>query len=156
MPISPGGTLSDYIPFYFTSRTPMLLNIKTGRNVPAAIPMEDIIILVAAARALVRNGATVLIADRHANLRAAKFSNDLEALDELDWPLLSAHDFAKRVDDPERFERYQAEALVHRQLDAKALDRVVCFGHTQRAAITEQLEQRGLRITLSSEPGWYC
>ena len=29
VPIPPGGTLSDYIPFYFTSASPMLLNIKT-------------------------------------------------------------------------------------------------------------------------------
>ena len=28
----PGGTLSDYVPFYFTPFTPMLLNIKTGFN----------------------------------------------------------------------------------------------------------------------------
>ena len=26
----PGGTLSDYIPFYFTPFSPMLFNIKTG------------------------------------------------------------------------------------------------------------------------------
>jgi len=30
VPIHPGGTLSDYIPFYFTPCSPMLLNIKTG------------------------------------------------------------------------------------------------------------------------------
>ncbi len=30
VPIRPGGTLSDYIPFYFTPHTPMLFNIKTG------------------------------------------------------------------------------------------------------------------------------
>jgi hypothetical protein len=30
VPIVPGGTLSDYIPFYFTPYSPMLFNIKTG------------------------------------------------------------------------------------------------------------------------------
>jgi hypothetical protein len=30
VPIPPGGVLSDYIPFYFTPHSPMLLNIKTG------------------------------------------------------------------------------------------------------------------------------
>jgi hypothetical protein len=28
--IPPGGTLSDYIPFYFTPFSPMMLNIRTG------------------------------------------------------------------------------------------------------------------------------
>jgi hypothetical protein len=31
VPIAPGGTLSDYVPFYFTPYSPMLYNIKTGR-----------------------------------------------------------------------------------------------------------------------------
>lgn len=30
VPIEPGGTLSDYVPFYFGGHSPMLLNIKTG------------------------------------------------------------------------------------------------------------------------------
>jgi|SRR5215218_1829987 len=30
VPIPPGGDLADYIPFYFTPYSPMLLNIKTG------------------------------------------------------------------------------------------------------------------------------
>src|SRR5881392_1033159 len=30
--VPPGGTLSDYVPFYFTPLSPMLLNIKSGYN----------------------------------------------------------------------------------------------------------------------------
>ena len=30
VPKPPGGTLSDYVPFYFTPFSPMLLNITTG------------------------------------------------------------------------------------------------------------------------------
>ena len=33
VPISPSGTLADYIPFYFTPYSPMLLNIRTGHGV---------------------------------------------------------------------------------------------------------------------------
>ena len=45
VPIPPGGTLSDYIPFYFTPYSPMLLNIKTGHNGMTKTPMPDIVIL---------------------------------------------------------------------------------------------------------------
>jgi ssDNA thymidine ADP-ribosyltransferase, DarT len=45
VPCSPGGTLSDYVPFYFTPFTPMLYNIKTGYGVPQK-PLQDIVILV--------------------------------------------------------------------------------------------------------------
>lgn len=30
VPIQPGGTLADYVPFYFTPFSPMLYNINTG------------------------------------------------------------------------------------------------------------------------------
>jgi hypothetical protein len=31
---APGGTVSDYVPFYFTPLSMMAYNIHTGRNVP--------------------------------------------------------------------------------------------------------------------------
>src|SRR6476469_2089684 len=40
--IAPWGTLSDYVPFYFTPHSPMLYNIKTGWNGIKMVPMRDI------------------------------------------------------------------------------------------------------------------
>lgn len=44
--IHPGGTLSDYIPFYFTPHSPMLYNITTGFRGVMKRPMAEIAILV--------------------------------------------------------------------------------------------------------------
>ena len=46
MPIHPGGTLSDYVPFYFTPFSPMAYNIHTGLGVNR-INWRDIVVLVA-------------------------------------------------------------------------------------------------------------
>ena len=46
VPVPPGGTLSDYVPFYFTHHSPMLYNIKTGYNGIMMTPMSEIVILV--------------------------------------------------------------------------------------------------------------
>lgn len=46
LPMAPGGTLSDYVPFYFTPRSPMLLNIKTGHNGIRQRGNDEILILV--------------------------------------------------------------------------------------------------------------
>ncbi len=40
----PDTVVNDYIPFYFSVRTPMLYNIVTGHGVPAS-PQEDIVYL---------------------------------------------------------------------------------------------------------------
>lgn len=41
VPIPPGGTLGEYIPFYFGGHSPMLLNIKGGRQGVERIPQRD-------------------------------------------------------------------------------------------------------------------
>ena len=46
VPIPPGGTLSDYVPFYFTPLSPMLYNIQTGRNGTQRPSKDEIVILV--------------------------------------------------------------------------------------------------------------
>lgn len=45
VPISPGGTLSDYVPFYFTPFSVKMLNIQSGRGVQQR-QNEEILILV--------------------------------------------------------------------------------------------------------------
>ena len=52
VPCGAGGTLSDYVPFYFTPFTPMLYNIKTGYNGITKQPIEDIIIMVSSLHTL--------------------------------------------------------------------------------------------------------
>jgi hypothetical protein len=111
VPIAPGGFLSDYVPFYFTPKSPMLLNIKTGRGVPA-VAMRDIVILVASLRNLGEQGHRFLITDRHAYLQMARFSDRLEDLSWLPWEDLQNHDFKGDPNRPDKKERYQAEALI--------------------------------------------
>ncbi len=92
VPIEPGGTLADYIPFYFTSRTPMLLNIKTGRGVEL-VPMREIAILVSSLPHLVASSVPFVFTDRHAKLVTANFSCELAQLDCIDWDIMARSDF---------------------------------------------------------------
>src|SRR4051812_48728458 len=121
--IPPGGTLSDYIPFYFTSRSPMLLNIKTGRNVPAVV-MSDIVIFVTSLKKLADEGIPFVFTDRHAYLVPARFSNDLRNLDWIDWDILQRSDFSYDANNLGKMERYQAEALVYKHLPMSAVSAI--------------------------------
>lgn len=46
VPLLPGGTLSDYVPFYFTPFSPMMYNIYTGRGGVKQRRNDEILILV--------------------------------------------------------------------------------------------------------------
>lgn len=154
VPIPPHGTLADYIPFYFTPSSPMLFNIKTGHGVPQ-LPMADIVVLVSSLPQLQQRGVPFVFTDRHAYLRNASYYRDLKDLDKLDWPLLRKRDFKKTPDHPEKSERYQAEALVHRHLPAGALLGLAVSSEKTRAAADVELKARGLSLKLVTRPEWF-
>ena len=110
VPVAPGGTLSDYVPFYFTPRSPMLLNIRTGYGGIRRRESDEIIILVSSLHRFRDMSLRFLFTDRHAYLKIAEFHADLARLDVIDWDILRHSDFKRDNDDLGKFERYQAES----------------------------------------------
>lgn len=106
-----GGFLSDYVPFYFTPFSPMLLNIVTGHGGITKQAKQDIVILVSSIWKLQEQGVQFVFSDRHAYLATARFSDNPADLSWIDWPLLQARNFKRDPDDPGKMERYEAEAL---------------------------------------------
>ena len=132
VPVSPGGSLSDYIPFYFTPLSMMSYNIKTGYRGVRQRSNEEIVILVSSLRKLERDGVRFLFTDRHAYLGDACYYNNLDDLSRIDWTILQQHDFKRDAKNPEKTDRYQAEALVHRHLPIASLLGIACYNVTER------------------------
>lgn len=154
VPIQPGGTLSDYVPFYFTSRSPMLLNLKTGQNVPA-VAMRDIVILVASLHQLAERGIPFVYTDRHAYLLAAQFSSDIADLERIDWGILRASDFKYDGNDPAKMDRYQAEALVYQSVPADALAGMICYDQAREAELRMLVAQAGHGVPVVARPEYF-
>jgi len=100
VPIHPGGTLSDYVPFYFTPHSPRLYNIKTGHRGVTQRQNAEIVILVSSLHKVLEHGGAFVFTDRHAAASAmARFSSKLDDLaDFIPWELLRTRDFQR---DPE-------------------------------------------------------
>lgn len=153
--VLPGGTLADYVPFYFTPHSPMLLNIRTGYNGTKQTPMNEIVIFVVRLRRLIDLRIPFVLTDRHAYLQTAQFSNDLSGLDRIDWRILQTRDFARSPTDPGKMERYQAEALVPGRVPIEAIDEIACYGEEQAEVVRGELARRGLRLPVAVRPEWY-
>lgn len=77
VPVPPGGTLSDYIPFYFTPFSMMMYNIRTGYGSVRRFPNSEIVILASSLRGLAESGVSTVFSDRHAYLQTARFFTSL-------------------------------------------------------------------------------
>lgn len=155
VPISPGGTLSDYVPFYFTPYSIMLYNIKTGYGGVAQVPNEDIVMLVSSLRRIASLGLTFVFTNQHAYPQAAEYFDSLDELGRVDWPLLQSRDFRHDPEDPGKKERYQAEALVHRHLAVSGLLGIGCHSGTAQQQLQAELKKRNVSLDVVVRPGWY-
>lgn len=152
--VGPGGTLSDYVPFYFTPFSIMMYNIHTGYNVPR-VPNEEILILVSSLPKVAELGIPFVFTDEHAFLKTAIFFTRQEDLARIDWPLLNSRDFKHDPDDPGKKDRYQAEALIWKHLPLEALLAICCYTEAVDQWIKAELAQRGLDIKTSVQKDWY-
>lgn len=155
VPLPPGGLLNDYVPFYFTPFSPMLRNIHTGWGGIRKRPNEEIVILVSSLHHIDKLGLPFLFTDCHAYYQWADFYADLANLDKIDWPLLQRRDFKRDPEDPAKFERYQAEALIHQHLPVSGLLGIVCYTEALKQRIEQEIQVRNLNLPVYARTGWY-
>jgi len=155
VPLPPGGFLNDYVPFYFTPFSVMMRNIRSGRGGVPQRANEEILILVSSLPHVVGQGLPFLFTDSHAYYRWATYYDDLSHLGKVDWNLLQARDFKRDPDDPAKFERYQAEVLIHRHCPVSGLIGIICYSEAVKMRVDAQVQARGLNLPVFSRPGWY-
>lgn len=155
VPLPPGGMLNDYVPFYFTPFSPMLHNIYTGRGGVARVANADIVILVSSLHRVSELGLPYVFTDRHAYTVTANYYNDSINLNAIDWPLLQQRNFQRDPNDPEKVERYQAEALVHGQVPIEVLLGAVCYTLQVQQKLQEQAAGLGVQLDIHCMPQWY-
>jgi hypothetical protein len=151
----PGGTLGDYVPFYFTPFSPMLLNITTGWGGIRKRNKDEIVVMVSSLHELNKRGIPFLFTDRHAYLAAAQFYSDLAKLDQINWAMLQRRDFKYDPDDPSKKERYQAEALVYKHLPIDGLAGFACYNDGVAGTINQALAARKMTCKVIKKSDWY-
>lgn len=156
VPIPPGGFVSDYVPFYFAARSPMLYVIHRG-NVPAYQGGQGkIVYLVTSIESITELGLPLVFTDRNAALGHASYSADLSELDDhVDWELMDARMWNDTSAEPDRMERRMAEMLVHRHVPWSAITGVVTKTEKRSQKATAALATVGSTTAVSVQREWY-
>jgi len=149
----PQTVVNDYVPFYFSVRTPMLFNIKTGMGVPAT-PQDDIVYLCCRLTSLTTTDFQWCFTEGNAAKAITQFFIDLKDLDKLDWTSIITHDFQNyNADgDEDRVRKKHAEFLVKDHLPTRYIQAIVVKTCAVQVGIKELLNQLSLNIPIHINP----
>ncbi len=156
VPLPPGGCVSDYVPFYFAPRSPMLGSIWKG-NVPMYSGGQGkIVYLVTSIDKVVEEHLRFVFTDRNATLFAARYGDDLKDLDDyVDWELMEARMWNNTDEEPDRMERRMAEFLVHDHVPWSAFIGVATRNDKWCQQARRLLASVGSEIFIKPRPDWY-
>lgn len=155
VPVTPGHTLDHYVPFYFTPCSVMLYNLRTAWNNMTRRTPSELVFFIASLRSLAASRVPFVFSDRHAFMRLAQFSTSLENLQRLSWNYWRMRDFSRDPNNPEKMERYQAEALVYRHLAADHIDAIACGSEDIAVSVDKIVRERGSQIEIVCRRHWF-
>lgn len=132
VPLSPGGNLGEYVPFYFSGHSPMLYMILYGRQGVQQRSQSDIVYLVVPFIRVVDAGVPYVFTDMNAKRSLASFYNHPDDLAQLDWESIEAKQWNNDEQHPGRKEYKQAEFLVHQYLPVHCISAIVVYNEERK------------------------
>jgi hypothetical protein len=155
VPCEPKGTLHDYVPFYFSPRSPMLYTINKG-NVPNCTSgQNNIIYLISTAESIKAAGLKFVFTDGHAIMELSNFYNDLTFLNHIDWNVMESTYWYDTQQDPDRKRRRQAEFLVYNSFPIKLIHEIVAIDKNLSNKVYLILKEHGVQVPISIRRDWY-
>lgn len=133
----------------------MLYNISTGWGGVQKRSNEEIVILVSSLHEVSKLKLPFVFTNKHAYYQWADFYNNLVDLNQIDWVSLQNRDFKRDLDDPGKFERYQAEALLYRHCPIDALLGMICYSDKQQLQLQNLLQIHRINLPVYVRKNWY-
>lgn len=150
------GMIGDYVPFYFTPKSMMLLNIITGYRAPVVPRRSRSEILVI--RCLIdelTNLPQWFFTDGQGNDMATDHYHDLDELDTIDWEAIQKSNFKKNDGDYDRPRRYQAEFLVHERVPLESIESLNVYNQEAADYVNEQLTRNNINLAVHIQPKYF-
>lgn len=164
----PGGTVHDYVPFYFAPRSPMLSAIQNGKVQGCKYDQTDIIYFETNIELARKMGLREFVfSDRNATKGYSQTFTDLKLLkSSVDWQTMTEtprlDGFCKYFFDKhgepryvDRMEKRQAEFLIKHQVPMSWLTRIGVANQTKAKQVRDILAKYGVNLAVDVMTDWY-
>lgn len=155
VPCGSGGTLHDYVPFYFCLRSPMLFAIHKGSVPTYPKGQADMVYLVSSISAIEAERLQYCFTDGHAAMAVTDFYQAPADLAKLDWNVIKAKYWAPTDDDKDRVRRKQAEFLVRNYVPWSCIKRIGVQNDDVLGRVVDMLEGLAGAPIAKCVPNWY-
>lgn len=156
VPCPPGGTLHDYVPFYFAPRSPMLYRIRNGGVPRFHGHQRELIYLVSTVASVKKMGLEYVFTDGHPIMKVSRYFNDLSQLfTNIDWDVMKAVMWADTPDDMDRKRRRQAEFLVKNYVPLQCIQWLAVLDTDMQMEVRNLLSQHQINIQVLVCSNWY-
>jgi hypothetical protein len=160
VPVAPGGSVGDYVPFYYAPRSPMMYRIacdcrdsNSGRYQGGD---RKLVFLCSTVGAIANSGLVWVATDGNAAAEISRFSTNLEEVEQMiDWPLMSAQMWHNTSEDQDRQRRRMAELLVHREMALSLVNEVAAYSDEEASKAAVALGGHVLAQSVVVRPSWY-
>ena len=166
VPVPPGGTVHDFVPFYFAPRSPMLSAIHNGKVEGCQVSQQDIVHFETTVDRVTAGGEPFVFFERNATLAYSRAFTDLTRLDTIAWDLLTEEPkldgFCKYFQNRYQVERYvdrmerrMAEFMVRDRVPLSQFTRVGVCNVQQARLVLAILQSEGVTLPVVVMPDWY-
>jgi len=150
------ATLGDFVPFYFTNRSPMLYAIHTGYVEGYTGGEESIIYLVTDFGKLTNCGRMWCYTDGHAAEAISSFFTNSKDLVLIDWAAIDNWSWKNTEDDNDKKRRKQAEFLVRNSVPFSVFSYIAVKNETIKTNVLNILAKNNIQsIEVKVEDRWY-
>lgn len=150
--VAGGGTLGDYVPFYFGPRSIMLFVIFNGHDKYKG-GQEPIVHLVSSVATIAKQNNVLLYTDRHADLGYAQQFDDLTILQsKVDLGIMQDKYWASSQDSKEK---RQAEFLVHNSCPWSVIEEIGVHNSNTASKVREILLKATHQPRICVRKTWY-
>lgn len=154
-PLAVGGTLADYVPFYFSNRSPMLFSIHCGNVAGYAGGQANVVYLVSSVETVVAGKRQWCFTDGHAIEAVTKFYDNTDQIDSVDWPVIRDWSWKNTPSDPDRKRRKQAEFLVAGSVPWTYFHCIGVIDEQRRQRVAGIIANLDHQPRIVIEPNWY-